>query len=114
HLRRDEPSASLPGAARMIAEASGVRVYRNPRVASASAPYAHGAILSDAGFAAATREIETWPGYAPTSVHRLPGLAAQLGLGDLRFKDESSRFGLKSFKALGGAYAVWRHLARTI
>ncbi|MBF8192399.1 pyridoxal-phosphate dependent enzyme [Nonomuraea sp. K274] len=43
------------------------------------------------------------PGYRPTPVHTLPGLA---GTGTVHVKDESGRMGLGSFKALGGAYAV--------
>ena len=33
-------------------------------------------------------------------------------IGELLYKDESTRFGLGSFKALGGAHAVFRYLAR--
>ncbi len=44
----------------------------------------------------------------------LPGLAHQLGLGALVYKDESQRFGFKSFKALGGAYAVLRMLVQVV
>ncbi|THD60096.1 diaminopropionate ammonia-lyase [Phenylobacterium sp.] len=44
--------------------------------------------------------------YSPTPLLSLPGLAGALGLASLRLKDESRRFGLGSFKALGGAYAV--------
>jgi diaminopropionate ammonia-lyase len=61
---------------------------------------------------AARAEIETWPGYAPTPLRPLPGLAARLGLGAVLYKDEGQRFGLGSFKALGGAYAVLRLLQR--
>ncbi|KAA0969454.1 diaminopropionate ammonia-lyase [Aureimonas fodinaquatilis] len=43
---------------------------------------------------------------APTPLHALPGLAAELGLGSLHIKDEGFRLGLGSFKALGGAYAL--------
>lgn len=43
---------------------------------------------------------------------RLPGLARSLGLGAVLLKDEGGRFGLGSFKALGGAYGVRRLLAR--
>ena len=43
---------------------------------------------------------------------RLPFLASALGLGAVLLKDEGERFGLRSFKALGGAYAVRRLLAR--
>ena len=64
--------------------------------------------------AAARRTIAAWPGYAPTPLVALPGLAAELGLGAVLYKDESGRFGIGSFKALGGAYAVCRSLARVI
>lgn len=46
--------------------------------------------------------------YRPTPLHELPGLAAHLGVGALAVKDEGRRLGLRSFKALGGAYAVLR------
>ena len=44
----------------------------------------------------------------------MPTLAASLGLGQIQYKDEGGRFGLGSFKALGGAYAVARVLAREL
>jgi diaminopropionate ammonia-lyase len=96
--------------------ADGIRTYRNPRAAASSDAYAAASarILSGAGFDAALREIGGWPGYAATPLQSLPGLAARLGVAELHYKDEGSRFGLKSFKALGGAYAVFRLLARTI
>ena len=50
--------------------------------------------------------ISSWPNYHPTPLRSLDGLARELGVGDIRYKDEGSRFGLGSFKALGGAYAV--------
>lgn len=50
--------------------------------------------------------ITKWPDYQPTPLHQLTGLAASLGLGEIYYKDEGKRFSLKSFKALGGAYAV--------
>jgi len=66
------------------------------------------------GFAAALQAITAWPGYAPTPLAELPGLAGGLGLGGIWYKDEGGRFGLGSFKALGGAYAIMRHLQREI
>lgn len=71
---------------------------------------AQDAILSDAGLAAARATISGWPGYAPTPLHALPALAADLGVAAIHYKDEGGRFGLGSFKALGGAYAVARLL----
>ncbi len=72
------------------------------------------AILSLSQSEAARREIESWPGYQPTPLCGLPRLAAALGLGAIYYKDESERFGLNSFKALGGAYGVQRVLARHV
>ena len=46
------------------------------------------------------------PGHRPTPLHALPALAGTLGVAAVHVKDEGRRFGLKSFKALGGAYAV--------
>jgi diaminopropionate ammonia-lyase len=43
-----------------------------------------------------------------TPLHVLPALAGELGLGAIHIKDEGFRLGLGSFKALGGAYAVFR------
>ena len=70
------------------------------------------AILNEQGFATARAEISTWPDYAPTPLVSLPGLAAEAGLGAVWYKDEGGRFGLGSFKALGGAYAVSRLVGR--
>jgi diaminopropionate ammonia-lyase len=63
-------------------------------------------VLPAGGFRRAKAEITSWAGYAPTPLHDLPSLAAQAGVAVIRMKDESPRFGLGSFKALGGAYAV--------
>ncbi|MEW2390478.1 diaminopropionate ammonia-lyase [Streptomyces venezuelae] len=52
------------------------------------------------------------PGYAPTFLHELPGLAAELAVARVFVKDESSRFGLPAFKALGASWAIDRILAR--
>lgn len=67
-------------------------------------------VLNRERFEMARREISSWPGYAPTPLVSLPGLAAAAGVETIWYKDESRRFGLKSFKALGGAYAVLRLL----
>ena len=47
-------------------------------------------------------------GVRPTPLHRLSGLAAALGVGDVLVKDETARFGLPSFKILGAHYAIGR------
>lgn len=58
----------------------------------------------------AVSEISRWPDYAPTPLYSLENLAKAIQISKLWYKDESQRFGLKSFKALGGAYAVARQL----
>ena len=52
------------------------------------------------------------PGYEPTPLADLVRLSAALGIGRLAVKDESKRFGLNAFKALGASYAVARYLAQ--
>lgn len=51
---------------------------------------------------------ERLPGYAPTPLHRLDGLARELGLISLHLKDESHRLGLGAFKVMGASWAVHR------
>ena len=51
-------------------------------------------------------KISNWKGYYPTPLIELNKLSKELNLNKIFYKDESKRFDLKSFKALGGAYAV--------
>jgi diaminopropionate ammonia-lyase len=87
----------------------------NP-LAEPAAPYGteQQAVLDGPGFEAARRTITSWPGYAVTPLVELPGLAGHAGVARLAYKDEAGRFGLGSFKALGGAYAVARLLCRRV
>ena len=52
--------------------------------------------------------IKEWNGYSPTPLINLNKLSHELNLNKILYKDESKRFDLKSFKALGGAYAAQR------
>ncbi len=74
-------------------------------------------VLPDAGFRRALAEIASWPGYAVTPLVALDDVAKTARVAAVHYKDEGGRFGLGSFKALGGAYAVMRllvaELART-
>lgn len=90
-----------------------------------TAPVAHAAgnptggdaahrVLSAADIEAAASVITSWEGYAPTPLVSLPALAREIGVGGILYKDEGSRFGLGSFKALGGAYAALRVLQAEI
>ncbi len=54
---------------------------------------------------------ESMPRYRPTPLVRLKNLAGHLGVRDIRVKDESFRFSLGAFKALGASFALSRALA---
>ncbi|MGQ3303364.1 MAG: diaminopropionate ammonia-lyase [Phenylobacterium sp.] len=69
------------------------------------------AILSLAKAAEAHRAISAWDGYRPTPLLSLGRIAAEAGVAEVLYKHEAHRFALKSFKALGGAYAVERLVA---
>lgn len=99
-----------------VREQGAVQLYLNPRCVQDSQEYDASlqSILSVAAFEQAQASIVQWPGYAPTPLRHLPGLAAQMKVGGVYYKDEAGRFGLGSFKALGGAYAVNRLLLRQL
>ena len=99
-----------------ILKGDGIALYTNPLASHPSESYGQlrATILHKAGFDAAEKEISGWPGYARTALHALPALAKKLGIAELYYKDESTRFGLKSFKALGGAYAVFRLIQKAV
>ena len=56
----------------------------------------------------------TIPGYEATPLTPLDHLAQRLGVAQVLVKDESKRFGLNAFKALGGSYAMARHLGEQL
>ena len=88
------------------------RLHVNPRYAPAPGnPDDIDPVIVPERRAAARTAITGFEGYQPTPLHRLDGSAGSLGIETLSLKDESGRFGLGSFKALGGAYAVV-HLLR--
>ena len=63
-------------------------------------------ILSKNEIDDAYKVISNWEGYSSTPLENLNKLSTELDLKKIFYKDESKRFNLKSFKALGGAYAV--------
>jgi len=71
-------------------------------------------VLTPQDFLTARAEITEWEGYAPTPLLELPALADQIGIDAILYKDEGPRFGLGSFKALGGSYAAERVLQRQL
>ena len=62
------------------------------------------AFLSPAETASVQAFHEALPEYTRTALVPLPELAESLGIKAAFIKDESSRFGLKAFKGLGGTY----------
>ncbi|MDR1367574.1 MAG: diaminopropionate ammonia-lyase [Candidatus Accumulibacter sp.] len=52
--------------------------------------------------------------YSPTPLVFFPALSRRLGLGEIMLKDESTRFGLNSFKVLGASYAIGRFMAKKL
>ena len=91
------------------------QLFLNPRF-SISTPYtdvARETVSLDA-LELAWDEARKWPEYAQTPIHDLPKMATDLDVAQVLLKDESDRFGLGSFKAIGGTYgcllAVQREL----
>jgi diaminopropionate ammonia-lyase len=56
----------------------------------------------------AIQAISSWDNYAPTPLIKLNKLNEELKFKNIYYKDEDKRFDLKSFKALGGAFAVYK------
>ncbi|MDA7806098.1 diaminopropionate ammonia-lyase [Candidatus Pelagibacter sp.] len=56
----------------------------------------------------AIEAISSWDNYAPTPLVKLNKLNDELKFKNIYYKDEDKRFDLKSFKALGGAFAVYK------
>lgn len=56
----------------------------------------------------------SFPQYSVTPLHSLDLLARKFGVKKIWVKDESYRFGLNAFKALGGSYAIGKWLSEKI
>ena len=99
----------------MIPHVLPIRFLLNPKADRAKS-YGPGerSVLDGEANALAFQEISSWEGYEPTPLLELPLLARRLGIGALWYKDEGNRLGLGSFKALGGAYGVFRVLKQKI
>ena len=81
------------------------------------APEPNPALICDFGMETAARTIafhKSFPEYAPTPLRSLDHLADYLNVGAVWVKDESFRFGLNAFKALGGSYAIGRCIAERL
>ena len=79
------------------------RLFANPRLGKSDT-----VTLPDEEYQRAKAVITSWKGYAPTPLCELSDIAYDANVAAIRLKNEAARFGLGSFKALGGAYAVAR------
>lgn len=73
-------------------------------------PAAAREVLDGTAFEAARAEIAAWPEYGETPLWPLDDVAARCDVRAVALKDETQRFGLGSFKAIGGAYGALRAL----
>jgi diaminopropionate ammonia-lyase len=78
----------------------------NPRVSRGALSSELRARLGRNGASEVRRLLRLCPRHQITPLIQLNALAGSLNVGGVHAKDESSRLGLGSFKALGGAYAV--------
>lgn len=85
-----------------------IQSFKNPNKLSydQNYPEALKSILDIKHVKQAVLDIKAWPNYKVTPLIELHEICQDIGLKKIWYKDESSRFGLGSFKALGGAYAV--------
>lgn len=82
-----------------------------PQTAGIEKPCAAALMLKERAVGA-TAAIQLWQGYSPSPLIELSGLAGENLVASISMKDEAKRFGLGSFKALGGAYAISKLLER--
>ena len=90
------------------------RIIENPYRGAAALPtglvYDDGKVVTDAARVRAL--LARCPAHEPTPLHDALALAEQLGIGGLWIKDERTRMGLGSFKALGAAFVIARHASQ--
>lgn len=89
-------------------------IFRNPQARHRAYDESLRDVMSIARGKESRQWLSTWNRLqpAPTPAWSLPGLAEQLGLGDLTVKDESARSALGSFKVLGAPVALLRLVLR--
>lgn len=90
-----------------------VSIVRNA-LARSRGKYGFQQLISRVDTHSARAEISKWPAFAETPLRQLVPLAERSRVAAIHYKDEASRLGLGSFKALGGAYAVARLLQRLV
>ncbi len=87
-----------------------VKKFHNNQTVSGPYPEALNSILGAEDMAEAQDEIRQWKDYEPTALYSLKAAADIAGVASISYKDEGTRFGLGSFKALGGAYGLLKLL----
>lgn len=91
-----------------------IKYFNNPRKNKGVYPNDLKGILNLNDSLQAFDEISQWQDYQKTPLHLLKGIAQELNIAGLYYKDEGPRLGLGSFKALGGAYGVLKFLQKTL
>ncbi|RIK17954.1 MAG: diaminopropionate ammonia-lyase [Anaerolineae bacterium] len=85
---------------------------KNPHAGNPAGMAAVNHLLPD-GITDKARAFHTQlPRYEMTPLKRLSSLATRLGLGSIWVKDESARFRLNAFKALGGSFAIYSFISQ--
>ena len=92
-----------------LAETKGLNIIINEKTEGVAPDY----LLEDALFNV-TRFHESIDGYERTPLILLSDLSKELGVSKIFVKDESFRFGLNAFKALGATYAIFRILCEKL
>ena len=87
-----------------------IQYFKNAKKNKSSYPEELKSVLNKEDCKSAYEEIKTWDNYSPTPLLSLENIATEIGLKDIYFKNESGRFGLGSFKALGGTYGVLKFI----
>ena len=91
-----------------------IQHFKNPNKNYNRYPEKLKSVLSLKDCNAAYNEIKTWNNYEPTPLISLKSIASDIGVKHIYYKDESPRFGLGSFKALGGTYGVLKFIYNTL
>jgi diaminopropionate ammonia-lyase len=97
-----------------MADPVDISLIANPRARESSPTHSPTSDFDKAATRRARAFHRTVPGYDPTPLVTLDAMAAELGLSNIWIKDESARFGLNAFKALGASYAVAKVVAETL
>ena len=94
-----------------------MKTYRDDEIQVISGPFVYNegcASFSEKDVFNALRFHRSIPAYRETPLVSLQCAARQYRVGSVLVKDESSRFGLKAFKGLGGSYSMFRILCEKL